>query len=102
MFKMILAIVLAVALSGCQTLADMDAAIQKSAPQVCAGASATYTAFVATGLGSDRDKAVVAAAWAAVAPICDEPTKATATQLAVVAVQIGIIVKTMRKVKTDG
>lgn len=88
-------------LSACQTATDIDAAIQKSAPTVCAGATTAYTTFVATGLGSEKDKAAVDAAWSTVSPLCANPATITAPQLVVVGVQVAVILKTMRKVKAN-
>lgn len=99
--KAFITLCLVVALAGCQTtLGDIDAAIQKSAPQACQAVTVGYTAFVATGLGSDKDKATVAAAYGATNGICADPSHATAAQVASLAVQLGIILKTMRKVKS--
>lgn len=101
--KTIFILLMAVALAGCQTtLGDIDAAIQKTAPQVCAGAVTAHDAFVATGLGGDREKAIVEAAWSRIAPLCDHPTTITAAQLVVVTAQVGVIINTMRSVKANG
>lgn len=97
------AILLMIALAGCQTtLGDIDAAIQKTAPQACQAIDVGYTAFVATQLGSAKDKATVAAAYDATRGVCGDPAHATATQVATLAVQLGVIVNTMRKVKVNG
>lgn len=101
--KYIAVLLTGVALAGCQTtLGDIDAAIQKTAPQACQAIDVGYTAFVATQLGSDKDKAAVAAAYDATRGVCASPSTATATQVATLAVQLGVIVNTMRKVKSNG
>lgn len=99
-----IAVLLMIALAGCQTvtLGDIDAAVQKTAPQACQAIDVGYAAFVATSLGSDKDKAAVGAAYDATRGICSSPATATATQVATLAVQLGVILNTMRKVKTNG
>lgn len=101
--KLIVALLaVALALSGCQTVASIDAGIQKTAPQVCSAISVGYTAFVAADLGSAKDKAAVDAAYSATSPICADPTKATSIHLVILATQLATIIKTMRKVKASG
>lgn len=98
-----IAVLLMIALAGCQTtLGDIDAAIQKTAPQVCAGAATAHSTFVATGLGGTNEKAIVEAAWSRIAPLCDAPSTITASQLVVVTAQVAVIINTMRKVKANG
>lgn len=91
-------------LSGCTTVSigNIDAAIQKTAPQACQAIEVGYTAFVATQLGSEKDKTIVASAYSATRSVCSDPSHATSTQVAVLAVQLGVIVNTMRKVKKNG
>ena len=101
--KTLFVMLMALALAGCQTtVSDIDAAVQKTAPQVCVGATTAHSAFVATGLGGEHEKAIVEASWAVIAPLCEHPSTITAAQLAVVAVQVGVIINTMRKVKANG
>jgi len=97
-------LMLALALGGCTTVnvGDIDAAIQKSAPQVCDAASVAHTAYVATGLGSEKDKATVENAWNVIAPLCASPSTITATQLVVATAQVAVIVAALRRAKTNG
>lgn len=98
--KTLFVMLMAVALTACQTtIGDIDAAIQKTAPQACQAIDVGYTAFVATQLGSDKDKAAVGAAYDATRGICASPSTATAQQVVTLAVQLGVIVNTMRRVK---
>lgn len=102
--RTIFALLIAFALAGCQTVnvGDIDAAIQKTAPQACDAINVGYAAFTATQLGSDRDKAAVEAAYVATRGICAAPDRATAAQVVALGVQLGVIVATMRKVKVNG
>lgn len=91
-------------LFGCNTVqvGQIDTAIQKTAPQVCEGVQVAHAAFLATGLGSEKDKQSVETAYAAVASLCQNPSTITATQLVVVTAQTGIIIAAMRRVKVNG
>ena len=102
--KLLCVMLMALALSACQTVnvGNIDAAIQKTAPQACDAISVGYSAFVATQLGSARDKAAVDAAFEATRAICANPSQAYATQVVTLGVQLGVIVATMRKVKVKG
>ena len=101
MFRIFL---IAILLSGCTTVqvGKIDSAIQKTAPQVCDGILVAYAAFNATGLGSEKNKQIVATAYSSVVSLCADPTRITAAQLAVVTIKTGVIINEMRKVKANG
>ena len=100
--KSVTALIVVSMLSGCTTLASVDAAIQKSAPAACDAAKTLYTGFSSSGIGSDRTKATVNAAYTAIANLCVNPSTITATQLATVAAQTVVIVREIRKAKSSG
>jgi hypothetical protein len=102
--KIVFALLLSlVFIGGCtQTVADLDAAIQKSAPSLCKGASVAYQTFVAADLGSQKDKDTIAAAWASIDGLCESPSTITSAQLAIVVAQTSVIIRTIRKVKENG
>lgn len=102
--KIIFAMLMLVSLVGCTTvqLGKIDTAVKASAPQVCAAAEAAYQGFIAVGLGSDKLKAQVEVAYNAAKPICADPSKASAVQLALVTTKTGIILYNMYKVKANG
>ena len=104
MKTIITTIAIAALLSGCTTvqIGKVDTAVRASAPEVCAAIEAAYTGFVAVGLGSESVKAQVEVAHNATVPICADPSKATALQLAIVTAKTGIILYNMQKVKTNG
>lgn len=82
------------ALASCQT-ADIDEAIQKSAPQICAAATPLHNAFVvvaASGEISQRTIDREAAAWAVLQPICADPSSATSTTILIAAAQAYIVI----------
>lgn len=71
-------------LAGCQTAADIDASIQKSAPQLCAAAQPLHAAFLTVaGTGAVSQKTIdrEAQAWAIIDPICQDPSHATSTTI---------------------
>ena len=100
--KIMTALIVVSMLSGCTTLASVDAAIQKSAPAACDAAKTLYVGFSSSGIGSDRTKATVNAAYTAIANLCINPSTITATQLATVAAQTVVIVREIRKAKSSG
>lgn len=97
----ILSCVLALSLVGCTTvqLGQVDATIQKSAPAVCKAISVAYNGYLASGHGSIKDKQVVQTAYEATTGICASPSTATATDLAILAGRLGILVNSLRKAK---
>lgn len=108
----IAALAAVVALSGCTTTGDgagsivegikrIDAALKASAPATCRAVAIAHTAYVASELGSEKDKRIVEQAWNAITPICDDPSAVTANDLAVLAVQAVVIYKASRK-QTNG
>lgn len=99
MFKLIGISILCASLVGCTTLAGVDAAVSKAAPATCTAIQGAYAGYIASGHGSIRDKEVIKSAYEATASICADPSHATAQQLAVVVFQLGIIVKTLKKVR---
>ncbi|MFU0502979.1 cell wall anchor protein [Pseudaminobacter sp. NGMCC 1.201702] len=75
------------ALAGCQTT-SIDVAIQKNLPQVCSAAGTAHVAFIAAsaaGTISDRTIRKEAAAWAALEPICANPSGQTTATILVAA-----------------
>jgi len=102
MKKIISALMMVALLSGCTTLASVDAAIQKSAPAACDAAKTLYVGFSTSGIGSVRTKATVDAAYTAISSICLNPSTVTAVQLATVAAQTVVIVREIRKAKSSG
>lgn len=89
MRMMIIAAAASLALAGCQNTQDVDAAIQKNLPQVCSAASIAHVAFVAvaeTGRIRARTVAAEANAWAALEPLCIDPSSATSADVLVAAV----------------
>ena len=89
----------ALALTGCTTLGDIDATVAKVAPATCTGIDVAYKGYIASGHGSVRDHEVVQAAYDATTSICADPTHATAAQLAVLTVQLGILAASLKKAK---
>lgn len=95
MQKLIVAVVCALALAGCQTVTDIDAAIQKSAPQLCAAATPLHESFIAvaaTGAVSQKTIDREAQAWALLQPVCADPSHATSTTVLVAAANAYIVI----------
>ena len=90
MFRMLLlAAAACFALAGCTTTSSIDTAIQKNLPQVCEAASTAHTAYFAyslVGKVSARDAARVEAAWAALEPICADPSSQTTGDVLIAAI----------------
>ena len=100
MFKVFIALSLILALSGCVTQqARLDSAIQKGAPQACRTAETLYSAFIASNRGSERDKAIVNAAYQSVYQLCQSPSTITSSQLLIVVAQTTAIIRTIRSAK---
>lgn len=106
MMKTILTLLLATALvSGCTTmatLATIDLTIKQTTPAACKAITAAYNGYVASGHGSIRDKEVIAQAYGTTTAICADPTHVTAGQVAVVAYQLAMIAKTLKRTKANG
>ena len=82
-------------LTGCQTVTDIDAAIQKSAPQLCAAATPLHESFLtvaSTGAVSQKTVDREAQAWAILQPICADPAHATSTTVLVAAANAYIVI----------
>jgi len=85
----------ALALAGCQTATDIDAAIQKSAPQLCAAATPLHESFLtvaATGAISQKTIDREAQAWAIIDPICQDPAHATSTTILIAGANAYIVI----------
>lgn len=101
--KKLIAMLLATTLvSSCTTMAGVEVAVQKSAPAACKAVSAAYQAYLASGHGSIRDKQIISEAYATTTGICADPSRVTAGQLAIVAYQLAMIAKTLKRVKSNG
>lgn len=102
--KAIFVILMCMVLFGCTTaqIGKIDTAVKSSAPEVCNALEAAYQGFIVVGLGSEKVKAQVEAVHDAAKPICANPEKATALQLALVTSKTGIILYNMNKVKANG
>jgi hypothetical protein len=78
------ALLAVVALSGCQTT-EIDAAVQKSLPQICSAATTVQPALLvaeSAGKLTGKTAAAVDAAYASLAPLCASPgTQTAATAL---------------------
>lgn len=88
--------------TGCTQTAQVDAAIQKTLPQFCDASQYGFAAFqavAATGAVSENNKARVDQAWSVLKPLCADPGKATATDVAVAAANAYIIAKALRDAK---
>lgn len=82
-------------LSGCQTATDIDAAIQKSAPQLCAAATPLHQSFLtvaSTGAVSQKTIDREAQAWAIIEPICADPSHATSTTILIAGANAYIVI----------
>lgn len=81
-------------LAGCQTT-DIDAAIQKSAPQLCAAATPLHESFLtvaAAGAVSQKTIDREAQAWAILTPICQDPAHATSTTILIAGANAYIVI----------
>lgn len=95
MQKLIVAALCTLSLAGCQTVTDIDAAIQKSAPQLCAAATPLHESFIAvaaTGAVSQKTIDREATAWALLQPVCADPAHATSTTVLVAAANAYIVI----------
>lgn len=80
----------AIALSACQTTADIDTAIQKNLPQICSAAATGHSAFIIVASTGNIKPATVrkeAAAWAALDTVCKDPSRVTAATALVIAAE---------------
>jgi hypothetical protein len=85
----------ALMLAGCQTATDIDAAIQKSAPQLCAAATPLHESFLTVaGTGAISQKTIdrEAQAWAIIDPICQDPAHATSTTILIAGANAYIVI----------
>lgn len=96
MFKRFTAAICAVALlSACQSVANIDTAIQKSAPQLCDAATPLHASFLvaaSTGIVSQKTINREAAAWGVVEPICLDPAHATSTTILIAVANAYIVI----------
>jgi hypothetical protein len=96
MFKRITVALCAVAmLSACQSVGNIDASIQKSAPALCAAATPLHETFItvaATGIISQKTADREAAAWSVVEPICLDPSHATSTTILIAMANAYIVI----------
>lgn len=82
-------------LSGCQTATDIDAAIHKSAPQLCAAATPLHESFLtvaATGAVSQKTIDREAQAWVIIDPICKDPAHANSTTILIAGANAYIVI----------
>lgn len=82
-------------LAGCTTVQNIDAAVQKSLPEICNGAAYLHTAFLAVSITEAIPASVVtreAQAWAVLEPLCVDPSKTTSTTILVAAANAYVVI----------
>lgn len=82
--------VCSLALAGCVTT-DIDSAVQKSLPSICKNADTAHIAFVAVAEAGQVKASIVqkeAAAYAALQPLCANPSQQTAATVLVQALTL--------------
>lgn len=90
MIKLLAVATVCAALASCQTVKDIDTAVQKNLPQICSGASQIYAAFTivaSTGKIADKHVRKAEAAWAALDVICRDPSSVSSSTALVKAAQ---------------
>lgn len=68
-------------LASCQSTGSIDTAIQKNLPQICSAAATAHSAFVVVASTGNLKQSTIqreAAAWAALAVVCRDPSSVTA------------------------
>lgn len=82
MFKSLLIVAAAAfGLSACATTSNIDGAIAKNLPQLCATAATAHSAFVIVASTGNIKQSTIAkesAAWAALDVVCHDPSSVTA------------------------
>lgn len=101
--RIVLSVLLALGLASCGANNDIDTAIQKNLPKICASAATAHSAFIIVAATGDIKKSTVAkeaAAWAAVDTICKDPASVTtATALVKVAEAYAVLTVALREAK---
>lgn len=101
MRMLLIAALAAIPLAGCQTT-DMNATAQKTLAYACPALQAAYTGIqgyqAAGGKLSAKDQSTVEAAYQTAAPICADPSKATAVDaIGVVLAETAVIARVLKK-----
>lgn len=90
--------VVSLALAGCTT--TIDSTIQKSLPRICADAETAHIAFTAVAAAGKLKQSVVdkeAAAYAALQPLCANPSQQTAASVLIQALTLYTTMSTALK-----
>lgn len=95
------------AAGGCQSIGQVDTAIQKNLPQICRAADVAHTAFTAVAVTTDRvpmkTVRVELAAYTSLQDLCADPSNATSVNVLITAtsayMQIAQALKVAEKVE---
>lgn len=88
MIKLLAVATVCAALAGCQTMKDIDTAVQNNLPKMCSGASQIYLAFSAiasTGKIPEKYVRKADSAWAAMEVVCRDPSSVSSSTALVTA-----------------